>query len=93
MYTLVSEKQPNGNTIENCLTTFKLNNDDEPLWFDRPCIENDLLDEPGHKFMCEFNLPNQQNDLFGKIFPKFIIKCFHLSIIKYQKAMAKCFQF
>ena len=78
MYTLVSKKQPNGNTIENCLTTFKLNDDDEPLWL---CIENDVLDEPGHKFMCEFNLPNQQNDLFGKIFPK------------YQKVMTKCFQF
>ena len=92
MYTLVSKKQPNGNAIENCLTTFKLNNDDEPLCI-APCIENDVLDEPGHKFMCEFNLPDQQNDLFSKIFPKFIIKYFHLSIIKYQKIMAKCFQF
>ena len=93
MYTLVSKKQPNGNTIENCLTTFKLNNEDEPLWFDRPCIENDVIGVPGHKFMCEFNLPDRQNDLFSKIFLKFIIKYFHLSIIKYQKIMAKCFQF
>ena len=73
-------KQPNGNTIENCLTTFKPNNSDKPLWFDRPCIENDKLDEPGHKFMCEFNVPDQQKDLFGKIFTRFIVRYFHLSI-------------
>ena len=82
LYTLVSKKQPNGNTVENCLTTFKLNNEGEPLWFDRPCIENDVIGVPGHKFMCEFNLPDRQNDLFSKIFLKFIINYFYLSIIK-----------
>ena len=46
---------------------------DMPLWFDRPCNENDVLDEPGYKFMCEFNVPDQQKNLFGKIFPRFII--------------------
>ena len=25
----------------------------EPLWFDRPCFENDVNEEPGHRFMCE----------------------------------------
>ena len=55
---------------------------DRPLWFDRPCIENDELDEPGHKFMCEFNVPDQQKDLFGKIFPRFIVRYFHLCFIQ-----------
>ena len=27
--------------MENCLTTFKQNNDEEPMWFDRPCNESD----------------------------------------------------
>ena len=54
-----SPKQPNGKTTENCLITFKLNNEDRPMWFDRPCIENDAIDEVGHRFICEFNVPHQ----------------------------------
>jgi hypothetical protein len=42
------------------LTTFKPSNDEKPMWYDRPCIENDVRDEPGHKFMCECNVPDQQ---------------------------------
>ena len=30
------------------------------MWYDRPCIENDATDEPGHKFMCECNVPDKQ---------------------------------
>ena len=30
------------------------------MWYDRPCIENDVSDEPGHKFMCECNVSDQQ---------------------------------
>ena len=30
------------------------------MWYDRPCIENDVSDEPGHKFMCECTVPDQQ---------------------------------
>ena len=30
------------------------------MWYDRPCIENNVRDEPGHKFMCECNVPDKQ---------------------------------
>ena len=32
------------------------------MWYDRPCIENrsDVIGEPGHKFMCECNVPDKQ---------------------------------
>ena len=33
------------------------------MWYDRPCIENDVGDEPGHKFMCEFNVPDKQTGM------------------------------
>ena len=34
-----------------------------PMWYDRPCIENDVSDEPGHKFMCECNVPDKQTSI------------------------------
>ena len=71
MYTLVSPKQqPDGNTKENCLTTFKPDNNDTPMWYDRPCNENDKIGEPGHRFMCECNVFDECN-ISGKIFPTF----------------------
>ena len=60
IFSYISDSQPNGNTKENCLTTFKPSNDEMPMWYDRPCIENDVSDEPGHKFMCECTVPDQQ---------------------------------
>ena len=33
------------------------------MWYDRPCIENDVSDEPGHKFMCECNVPDKQTGM------------------------------
>ena len=44
--------QPDGGKRENCLTTFRTGND-SLKWYDRPCIENDAIDNPGHRFMCE----------------------------------------
>lgn len=73
LYTL--DSQPNGNKMENCLTTFKQNNDEEPMWFDRPCNESDgtsdVTNKPGHRFMCECNVSDEQNNISGKIFPTF----------------------
>ena len=65
------DSQPNGNEKENCLTTFIPNNDDRPMWYDRSCIDIDdeAGNEPGHKFMCECNVPDQPRSLSGKIFP------------------------
>ena len=51
-YSLVS--QPNGNTRENCLTTFKPKYNAKPMWYDRSCIEKER-----HKFMCECNVPGK----------------------------------
>ena len=69
LYTL--DLQPNGNKTENCLTTFKQNNNEKPMWFDRPCNESDVTDKPGHRFMCECNVSDEQNMILGKIFPTF----------------------
>ena len=67
---------------------------DNGILYEPKDLENiSKIYEPGHEFMCQFNLPNQQNDLFSKIFLNFIFKYFHLSIIQYKKKMAKCFQF
>jgi len=44
--------QPNGNKRENCLTTFKLDNNPRPMWYDRSCLQRN-----GYKFMCECNVP------------------------------------
>ena len=63
-YTLVS--QPNGNTTENCLTTFKPDNNSRPMWYDRPCIENDGNGEPGHRFVCECDESDELNNNFGR---------------------------
>ena len=63
------DSQPNGNEKENCLTTFIPNNDNRPMWYDRPCNETeDGKTAPGHKFMCE---SNAVPDPFGKIFLNF----------------------
>ena len=35
------------------MTTFIPDDDDSPKWFDRPCFENDIIGELGHRFMCE----------------------------------------
>ena len=69
LYTL--DLQPNGNKTENCLTTFKQNNDEKPMWFDRPCNESDVTNQPGHRFMCECNVLDEQNTILGKISPTF----------------------
>ena len=45
--------QPNGGSSENCLTSFIPYNGNSPKWYDRPCVENDVIGEKGHKFMCE----------------------------------------
>ena len=49
-----SASQPNGNKHENCLTTFKPNNNASPLWYDRSCIETER-----HKFICECDVPGK----------------------------------
>ena len=41
------------------------------MWYDRPCNENDTAGEPGHRFMCECNVSDEQNNISGKIFPTF----------------------
>ena len=49
-------RQPDGKKDQNCLVTFrpgKPTDDSNPLYYDRPCFENDEIGEPGHKFMCE----------------------------------------
>ena len=73
LYTL--DSQPNGNKMENCLTAFKQNNDEEPMWFDRPCNESDgtsdVTNKPGHRFMCECDVSDEQNQISGKIFHTF----------------------
>jgi len=46
-------RQPNGGRKENCLTSFSSKKNPSPLWYDRPCIEKDTIDEVGHRFMCE----------------------------------------
>ena len=51
-FKLVPGFQPDGGERENCLTTFRIGSD-SPKWYDRPCIENDSIDNPGHRFMCE----------------------------------------
>ena len=63
------DSQPNGGIAENCLTTFIPNGDISPKWFDRPCVEeSDPVGDPGHKFMCECNFPDQKQDLLGDNF-------------------------
>ena len=68
-YTLGS--QPDGNKKENCLTTFKQNKNGTPMWYDRSCNESDVAGKPGHRFMCECNVSDEQNNISGKIFPTF----------------------
>ena len=41
------------------------------MWYDRPCNESDEIGEPGHRFMCECNVSDEQNNISGKIFPTF----------------------
>ena len=65
-YTL--DSQPNENKKQNCLTTFKPDINKSPMWYDRPCNENDTAGEPGHRFMCECNVSDEQNNIYGKIF-------------------------
>ena len=63
------DSQPNGGIAENCLTTFIPNGRDSPKWFDRPCIEeSDSIGDPGHKFMCECNFPDQKQNPLGDTF-------------------------
>ena len=41
-------KQPDGKTDQNCLITFrpgKPTDDSNPLYYDRPCFENDEIGE------------------------------------------------
>ena len=45
--------QPNGGESENCLTSFIPRYSNFPKWYDRPCVENDVIGEKGHRFMCE----------------------------------------
>ena len=52
LFKLVLGFQPDGGERENCVTTFRIGSD-SPKWYDRPCIENDSIDNPGHRFMCE----------------------------------------
>ena len=56
--------QPNGGLAENCVTTFKESKDDySPSWYDRPCVEeNDSFGDVGHKFMCECDVPYQNQN-------------------------------
>ena len=49
------DSQPNGNTRENCLTTFNKKSNPKPMWYDRSCTRNEK-----HKFMCECNAPGKQ---------------------------------
>ena len=63
------DSQPNGGLAENCLTTFIPNGRDSPKWFDRPCIEeSDSVGDPGHKFMCECDFPDQKQNPLGDTF-------------------------
>ena len=63
------DSQPNGGIAENCLTTFIPNGRDSPKWFDRPCIEeSDSIGDPGHKFMCECDFPDQKQNPLGDTF-------------------------
>ena len=41
------------------------------MWYDRPCNESDEIGEPGHRFMCECNVFDEQNDSYCKIFSTF----------------------
>ena len=60
LFSIDLDSQPNGGLAENCVTAFKENQDDyNPSWYDRPCIENDSFGDVGHKFMCECDVPDQ----------------------------------
>ena len=63
------DSQPNGGIAENCLTTFIPKGRDSPKWFDRPCVEeSDSVGDPGHKFMCECDFPDQKQNPLGDTF-------------------------
>ena len=71
--------QPNGGESEMCLTSFIPSNGNSPKWYDRPCFENDVIGEKGHKFMCEVE------ELSGKKH-KFFIVTSQVKIYKNQEA-------
>ena len=57
--------QPNGGGSENCLTSFIPSYSNSPMWYDRPCVENDVIGEKGHKFMCEVEeFPGKKHKFF-----------------------------
>ena len=57
------DSQPNGGLAENCVTAFKKNKNYFPSWYDRPCVEeNDSFGDVGHKFMCECDVPDQNQN-------------------------------
>ena len=59
--------QPNGGGNENCLTSFIPSNGGSPRWYDRPCVENDVIGEKGHKFMCEVEESSGKKHRFFRI--------------------------
>ena len=83
------ESQPNGGLTENCLTTFNTKKDDNPKWYDRPCVETkDFYGELGHRFMCECTAPylhdpDQNQNAQGNILFKFVRNSgwFHLHLL------------
>ena len=67
------DEQPSGNTLQDCLTTFIPKNDTSPKWFDRPCEEKKTTRKsPGHRFMCECNVPDEIENPPSMIFLNFL---------------------
>ena len=63
LFSIDLDSQPNGGLAENCVTAFKKSKDDSsPMWYDRPCVENDTFGDVGHKFMCECDVPDQNKN-------------------------------
>ena len=53
------------------------------MWYDRPCNENDRTGEPGHRFMCECNELDEQNNSFGKtLYSKVTITTFIIQLVQ-----------